>query len=149
MGFVNRVDHARRQMFATAEGAITLSDIQAHLHVERREGGLGYAELIDARHATVAFSSADVRTVAAWLGVFAREHALGPTAIVVSTPEAYGTMRMLDLLVEGFCAVRPFYDTEKAEEWLGAGGTAVTIPPAGTPDARSLAVATSVARHRP
>lgn len=49
MGFVNRVDHAQRRMFATAEGPINVADIQAHLAVERRDGGLAYSERIDAR----------------------------------------------------------------------------------------------------
>jgi hypothetical protein len=118
MGFVNRVDHAGRRMYATAEGVIRVEDIRRHLAVERRDGGLAYAELIDARGACPNVSSADVRTVVAWLEGFARENALGPTAIVVSSPLAFGMVRMLDILVEESCVIRPFLDIDEAERWL-------------------------------
>lgn len=133
MGFVNRLEHERRQMFATIEGPVTIADIRHHLEVERAAGGLPYAEVIDGRRATVAFSSADVRSVVAWLTGFARTHAMGPTAVLVSSPVAYGMMRMLEILAEDVCAIRPFLDPEEAEAWLrdqpraeappGAGGT--------------------------
>ncbi len=118
MGFINRIDHAGRMMYATAEGAITLSEIQNHLAVERREGGLQYKELIDARTASPAVSGADVRNIVSWLEAFAREHLLGPTAVVVSTPVAYGMLRMLAFLSEDFCTIRPFLDPAEAEKWL-------------------------------
>jgi hypothetical protein len=118
MGFIDRVDHDGKRMYATAKGPITAADIRTHLHVERREGGLGYAELIDAREASPAFCAEDVRGVVAWLREFARLHALGPTAVVVSTPVAYGMMRMIDLLTEDFCVIRPFLDMDAAEAWL-------------------------------
>lgn len=118
MGFTNHVDHAARRMSATAEGPITIADIKAHLMVERREGGLGYTELIDARRASPAFGGEDVRRVVAWLAEFAKENALGPTAVVVSTMVGFGVMRMFDILVEDFCVIRPFRDMDEAEQWL-------------------------------
>jgi hypothetical protein len=52
--------------------------------------------------------------------------ALGPTrqapAIAISHV-SYGTMRMLEVLVEDVCAVRPFRRRGEAEEWLALAGT--------------------------
>ena len=118
MGFINRIDHVGQLMFATAEGSVTLADIRDHLAVERREGGLQYKELIDARQASPAVSGADVRSIVSWLDAFAREHLLGPTAVVVSTPVAFGMLRMLGFLSEDFCTIRPFLDLAEAEKWL-------------------------------
>jgi hypothetical protein len=105
-------------MFATADGPITFSDIRNHLFKERYENGLAYAELIDARTASPDFLSEDVREVVSILRVFAKEHILGPTAVVVSNDLGFGVMRMLEHLVEDVCAIRPFRDVDAALEWL-------------------------------
>jgi len=118
MGLTHRIDHDNKAMFATADGPITYSDIRNHLFKERYENGLTYAELIDARTASPDFSSEDVRNIVSLLNVFAKEHTLGPTAVVVSTDLGFGVMRMLGLLVEDVCAVRPFRDVDPALEWL-------------------------------
>jgi hypothetical protein len=105
-------------MYATADGPITLSDIKDHLLKERRQNGLVYAELIDARTASPAFSSEEAREIVSLLNVFARDHALGPTAVVVSTDVAFGAMRLIEILTDGICAIRPFFDVDAALEWL-------------------------------
>jgi hypothetical protein len=118
MGLKHRIDHDNRAMYATADGPITLSDIRDHLFKERHERGLTYAELIDARTARPAFSSEDVREIVSLLQAFAKGHTLGPTAVVVSMDIAFGSMRMIESLLEGICAVRPFFDVDTALEWL-------------------------------
>jgi hypothetical protein len=57
-------------------------------------------------------SSADV-------GRLAEGSVLGPTAIIVETDVGHGMLRMLELLVEDVCAVRPFRREPEAEKWLG------------------------------
>jgi hypothetical protein len=108
-------------MFTTAEGRITLRDICVHIEEERAQNGLGCAELIDARSASPAVSAEDVRTLVALLQKWSELHKLGPTAVVVSTELAYGMLRMLDILVEQFCVIRPFQDMEMARRWLYEG----------------------------
>ena len=114
------MDHASRSMIATADGLITLDDIRRHLEAERREAGLSYAELIDARTATPSLSSADVRTLVSLVRDMAASQSLGPTAVVVSTDYAYGMLRMLDMLVEDVCAIRPFHDVPEGRLWLAS-----------------------------
>jgi hypothetical protein len=46
--------------------------------------------------------------------------ALGPTAIIVVSDFAYGMMRMLEILVEDVCDIRPFRDRGEAEKWINS-----------------------------
>ena len=118
MTFTVTVDHARRCVTARAEGSITLDDIHAHLEEERAALGLPYAELIDARGYRPAFSPRDVRAIVDTLRRLGKDSRLGPTAIVVDDDVGYGMLRMLEMLVEDVCAIRPFRQEEAATEWL-------------------------------
>jgi hypothetical protein len=50
-----------------------------------------------------------------WLGERTR---LGPTAVVVDSDLAYGIVRMVEILVQDVCLVKPFRDKLDAELWL-------------------------------
>ena len=119
MGFTVTIDQGRRWLLATAEGVITLEDVRVHLSHEARAASLSYPELIDARAASPEFSPDDVRRIVALLRGLARDGRLGPTAVIVETDVGYGMLRMLEMLVEDVCAVRPFRRREPAEQWLG------------------------------
>ena len=121
MGLTHQIDRDCNVMFTTAEGPITLQDICVHLEEERVQGGLGCAELIDARSASSAVTREDVHTLVALLRKWSELYELGPTAVVVSTDLAFGMLRMLDILVEEFCVVQPFRDMEMAQRWLYEG----------------------------
>jgi hypothetical protein len=113
-------DHAHRRVIAIATGPVTLEEIRDHLEEERQEPGLGYAELVEARDATAAFTPADVRVLVAllrWLGERTR---LGPTAVVVENDFQFGMVRMVEILVEDVCAIKPFGNRLDAELWLDA-----------------------------
>jgi hypothetical protein len=116
--------HAGHTMSTIAEGVVDLEDIRRHLAEEERDGGLTYAELIDARTAVPSLSPADVRMLVTMLRDLAADHVLGRTAVLVSTDYAYGLMRMLELLVEDVCTVRPFRALADAEAWLRDTGPA-------------------------
>jgi len=111
-------DHQHRRVTAQAEGSVTLDEIRDHLEEERQEPGLGYAELIDARDAVPDFSPADVRVLVAWLRWLGERTRLGPTAVIVSNDFQFGMVRMVEILVEDVCLVRPFRDKLSAELWL-------------------------------
>ena len=119
MSMTATVDHARRRVLVRAEGSITLDEILAHLDEERGLGGLSYSELIDGRGHSPDFSAAQVRVIVAALRRHAESSVLGPTAIIVETDVGYGMLRMLEMLVEDVCAVRPFRREAEAEKWLG------------------------------
>jgi hypothetical protein len=118
MPFRHTIDHDSRTLIVTVDGPITLEDIRRHIEAERRDAGLSYAEIIDARTASPSVSAADVRALVSLLRDLAATQSLGPTAVVVTTDYAYGVLRMLDLLLEDVCAIRPFHSMSDARRWL-------------------------------
>jgi hypothetical protein len=118
MTITHSIDHDHRYMKATASGPVDWEEARTHLLDERREGGLSYAELIDARSATPTWSTTQAREIVKLLESLGRESRLGPTAVVVSSDFAFGMLRMLEILLEDVCIVRPFRDYDAAEQWL-------------------------------
>ncbi|MGV1099470.1 hypothetical protein ACUUL3_08670 [Thiovibrio sp. JS02] len=74
--------------------------------------------MIDARAATPNWSSAEAREIVKLLTTFGRESKLGPTAVVISGDLAFGMLRMLEIMLEDVCIVRPFHDYDAAEQWF-------------------------------
>lgn len=95
-----------------------MEDVRRYLHEEHFAGGLSYTELIDGRAALPTWSSAQAREIVALLTTIGRESSIGPTAVVVSSEFAFGMLRMLEILLEGICIVKPFHDYAVAEQWL-------------------------------
>jgi hypothetical protein len=114
------IDSAQRRLYAVAEGSVTYAEIVAHLGKERDDNGLPLPELIEAIEATAVLTAAEVREVVERLRALGRDSALGPTAVVTDDDTSYGIMRMLEVLVEDVCDIRPFRDRDEAEEWLNA-----------------------------
>jgi len=118
VGFSHTVDLDSKEVTTIVDGAITLAEVRAHLLHERHDSALPYRELIDARQAVVRLSSAEVKKILELLRSLSRKHRLGRTAVVVSTEVAYGSLRMLQILVDDVCVVQPFLDLPTAERWL-------------------------------
>jgi len=112
------VDAKQRLVTTVAEGMVSVAEVRKHLSSEQRDSALPFRELIDARHAWIDFSPAEVRELVDLLRSLSIQHYLGPTAVVVSSPVAFGVMRMLEALVEDVCVVRPFHDVAQAESWI-------------------------------
>ena len=117
-GIGHSVDVKLRLVTTVAEGVVSVADVREHLSSEQRDSALPFRELIDARHAWIDFSPADVRDIVNLLRTLSLQNFLGPTAVVVSSPIAFGVMRMLETLVEDVCVVRPFRDFAQAENWV-------------------------------
>ena len=118
MPITHTIDPEQGRLSATASGCVTLADILHHLNEERLAAGLGFAEVIDGRTGTVAFSPDDVRKLVDVLRDLGTRQSLGPTAVVVSSDYAFGMMRLLEMLLDDVCRVRPFRDPADAERWL-------------------------------
>ena len=111
-------DHQHRRVVAVAEGRITLDEIRSHLEEERQEPALGHSELVDGRGVIPDFPPADVRVLVAWLRWLGERTRLGPTAVVVDSDLAFGIVRMVEMLVDDVCQVKPFRNKLDAELWL-------------------------------
>jgi hypothetical protein len=118
MPIIATVDHARREVHAVAVGPISYEDVERHLSQERHSQGLPYREFIDARSAGLTFTPADVRRIVVLLRELGQESKLGPTAVVLSSAYAFGLIRMLEMLIEDVCEVKPFLDEQEARIWL-------------------------------
>jgi hypothetical protein len=118
MSITATFDHRARRVIARATGQVTLEDIRQHLEEERQEPGLSYSEIFDARGAIPEFAPSDVRVIVAFLRWLGEKTKLGPTAVVVDSDLAYGMVRMVEMLVEDVCAVKPFRSESEAESWL-------------------------------
>ena len=122
MGFEIDVDHGTQVVRTAVRGPIRLADVQAHLAEENEARGLGYPELIDATQATAEFNPADARTIVDLMRHLGHKGKLGPTAVIVADDVSYGMCRMLEILLEDVCPLRPFRTGEegKAERWLAS-----------------------------
>lgn len=118
MSITHSIDHGGRRLLTVAEGPVTFSDVVAHLDQERDDNGLPLPELIEATRASVDFGAAEVHQIVERLRELGENSALGPTAVVVGNDVSYGIVRMLEVLVEDVCDVRPFRTETEAEEWL-------------------------------
>jgi hypothetical protein len=116
------VDDPKRTIHTEAAGSITYEDIVQHLAQERDARAIPYREIIDATRATPAFDSYDARRLVETVRGLARQGAFGPTAVLVATDVAYGMIRMLQILLEDVCDVRPFRAAERsaAEAWVAS-----------------------------
>jgi len=113
-----REDLKRHEVTTVAEGTVTLAEVRAYLLRHLKDSELPYRDLIDARRAVLRLSSAEVHEIVELLGSLSRNGPLPRIAIVVSTDVAYGMMRLLQILVEDVCVLRPFRDLAEAEHWL-------------------------------
>ena len=123
------VDRKRRRIAAMAEGLVTHPEIVAHLRRERDEGILPLFELVDASTATTDLTPEEVRQIVDYLRELGRDSALGPVAVLVGSEMAYGMIRMLGIMGEDVCNIRPFRDQAEAERWLDS--IAAARPPRG------------------
>jgi len=112
------VDHVLQRMVTHAEGVVTRAEIDEHLDAEERERGLGLPELIDASGASADMTSRDVERVVQRAARMARNAPLGPTAIVVQDPTAFGMARMYSILMDRIAPVGVFRDRASAISWL-------------------------------
>lgn len=120
MPIVMSVDAASGRLRVFADGLVTYPEIVAHLMAERDEADLSLPELIDATLARLDITSAEVRNIVEILRGFERTAPLGPTAVLVADDASYGMLRVLEMLVDEVCHIRPFRRLDEAERWLDA-----------------------------
>ncbi len=118
------VDRERDLLLVVATGRVSGAELLAHVgeraRIEPPSSPLrGFVDATGAALGTI--TSNDVVEVVEWLRQVARGRALGATAIVVGDDASYRVTRLLEVLAEDVCRVRPFRDREAAEQWLDGG----------------------------
>lgn len=66
-------------------------------------------------------TAGEVRALVWLLNSLGEMTVLGPTAFIVSTPVAFGVIRMPGTLCGNMCAIAPFWTQQEAEAWIAKG----------------------------
>jgi hypothetical protein len=93
-----RYDPELKVLFSTAEGLLTLDDIEAHLYRESVEKALGCRELFDARAAQTDITAEQVRQLVRKIYTMAQNGTFGPTALITNNDAVFGMARMFAIL---------------------------------------------------
>lgn len=120
MPLITGVDHKRREVTVRAIGPVSIDDVRQHVQHMKREGGLAYPRIVDSRGAGIPGDPADFQTLANMLRDLSMEGAIGPAAIIVSSDADIEKMRVLEAMLESYCAVKAFRDVEQARAWLAS-----------------------------
>jgi hypothetical protein len=118
MPITSKVDHSRLEISSIAEGTVSLTDISDHLLQELQSKTLHYREFVDGRDAIAVFSPADSRSIVELLRKLNAETPVGRKAILAPEGLAYALTRIIEMLSEEFCEVRPFLHEQEARIWL-------------------------------
>jgi hypothetical protein len=120
MPFRFRIDTQHGVVFAVSEGSVGTADVRDYLKRLESDPAYrsGYDALIDVRHATSNITADDLRDIAELVRRRPRE-AESKRAVVVSSDEHYGLMRMFEAFTEsGPTRYRVFRDLEEARAWV-------------------------------
>jgi hypothetical protein len=112
-----KIDHAKRWVEATAEGEVTLDDIETFLDAVLVADALPYRKLFDGRASFGKYTDEEVMRLAARLSAYASLGRRGAVALV--TPVQYYELaaRVLNLDTPERPG-RIFLDPDKARAWL-------------------------------
>ncbi len=128
------LDRTRHQVRTTVTGSISVGDILGHFEAMRREGTLGYAELIDVREVVPPFLSAsDIMKAAKSVRDSLTQQRFGSRAVVVSDDLMFGLARIFTIILSDHFPIEVFRHLKEAEEWL-----AVESTPVGYSDYRDV-----------
>jgi hypothetical protein len=112
--------HDERLVLVTAEGALTLSDIEAYFDTLIVAGAQPYAKLFDGRTMEVRLTDNDVMAVGARMSAYVREQNWtgGPAAFVVTTRTNREFVKRFINLTASPREARIFQTVEEARAWL-------------------------------
>jgi hypothetical protein len=119
MPLITGVDHNHRVVSVVAIGPVTVADVRDHVLHVKREHGIGYPELLDARGAAFPSTAEDFHQIVEMVRALRQDGPPGCTAIIVSSDADLDSLRALEEQLEGLCEVRAFRDEQEARAWLG------------------------------
>jgi hypothetical protein len=113
-------DHQLKILFTTADGLLSLVEIQRHLDEEAAAEALGYREIFDASAASTNLTSEEARELARRLVARMRSGPLGPTAIFTTNDVTFGMARMFAIFCELWSGpqVGVFRSLDEGLDWL-------------------------------
>lgn len=111
------IDHAKRFVYARAEGEVTLSDIEGFTDAVMVENALPYRKLFDGRGAFGKYDDNDMMMLGARVSAYASVGKRGALAVVPS-PEYFEMASRFINLGKSDRPARVFLDRDAALRWL-------------------------------
>jgi hypothetical protein len=97
MPLITGVDHDQRVVSVVGIGPVTVADVRDHVSHVKREHGVGYPELLDARGTAFPSTAEDFREIVEMVRALRQEGPPGCTAIIVSSEADLDALRALEV----------------------------------------------------
>ncbi|WIM10039.1 MAG: hypothetical protein OJF58_000992 [Enhydrobacter sp.] len=101
-----------------AEGAVSLSDLEAFLHALASKNALAYPKLFDAQRGFTGMSESDVPVYAGMVSGFATLSRFGPCAVIATRDSITSHRPLIMQLMLGKRPLGIFSDMGDAERWI-------------------------------
>lgn len=107
-------------VIAVCKDTVTRGDIEGYLDALVVADVLSYRKIFDLTQGTVDLSDDDMMALGARIRAYATTGALGPLAIVASTPDSHERAHMFAALADARRPIKIFSELHKARQWLDA-----------------------------
>ncbi|HTE82716.1 MAG TPA: hypothetical protein VK634_18665 [Reyranella sp.] len=114
------ISHPAKLVIAVCKGAITRQDIEGYLDAVVVADTLAYRKIFDMTQATASLPDEDMMALGARIRAYATMGAMGPLAIVASTPESYERAHLFATLADAKRPLKIFRELHLARKWLDA-----------------------------
>ena len=114
------ISKPNKLVVAVCKDAVTRGDIEDYLDAVVVADVLGYRKIFDLTQATVDLPDDDMMALGARIRVYATTGAMGPLAIVASTPESHERAHLFAALADAERPIRIFMQLHEARQWLDA-----------------------------
>jgi hypothetical protein len=112
------ISHPIKLVVAVCKGTITREEIEGYLDAVVVADTLAYRKIFDTTQATAALSDDDMMALGARIRAYATTDAMGPLAIVASTPESSERAHLFAALADARRPLRIFRELHLARKWL-------------------------------
>ena len=114
------ISHSAKLVVAVCKGAIARQDIEGYLDAVVVADTLAYRKIFDMTQSTVDLSDEDMMALGARIRAYATTGAMGPLAIVATTPESYERAHLFAALADAKRPLKIFRELHLARKWLDA-----------------------------
>jgi hypothetical protein len=114
------ISHPAKLVIAVCKGAIARRDIEGYLDAVVVANTLAYRKIFDMTQATASLPDEDMMALGARIRAYATIGAMGPLAIVASTPESHERAHLFATLADAKRPLKIFRELHLARKWLDA-----------------------------
>lgn len=111
------IDHARKRVFAVAEGDVTRAEFEEYLEAMDREQAMAYRKLFDGTDGGTTMDSYDLLAICVRIRSYHR-NPVGPLAVVMTGEHAHLVLRVLGVLAAAKRPMRIFHSLKPAQRWI-------------------------------